>query len=55
VDTLCVILETLLVPQSHSTDLAPEPISFDLAQMLPLEVFHQVSWTRKFFDTLLER
>ncbi len=26
-DALCVILETLLVPQSHSTDLAPELVS----------------------------
>jgi hypothetical protein len=26
-DALCVILETLFVPQSHSTDLAPELVS----------------------------
>ena len=43
-DTLCVILEMLLVLQSHSTDLALEAIPFfDVGQMLPLEVLCQVS------------
>jgi len=56
VDALCVIEEMLLMLQPHSTDLAPEPISFfDVGQMLPLEVLRQVSRTSKLVGALLER
>jgi hypothetical protein len=33
--------------QRHSTDLAPDPISFDVEQMLPLEVLRQVAWNEQ--------
>jgi len=56
VDTLCVILEMLLVLQSHSTDLALEAIPFfDVGQMLPLEVLRQVSRTGILVSTLFKR
>ncbi len=55
-DTLCVILEMLLVLQPYSTDLALEPIPFfNVGQMLPLEVLCQVSRTGKLVSTLFER
>ena len=55
-DTLCVILEMLLVLQSHSTDLALEPIPFfDVGQILSLKVLCQVSRTGKLISTLFER
>ena len=54
-DTLCVILEMLLVLQPHSTDFTLEPIPFfDVGQMLPLEVLRQVSWTGKLVGALFE-
>jgi hypothetical protein len=41
VDTLCVILEMLLVLQPYSTDLVLEPILFfNMGQMLPLEMLY---------------
>jgi len=56
VDSLCVILEMLLMLQPHSTDLALEPIPFfDVGQMLPLEVLCQVSRTGKLVSTLFKR
>ena len=51
-----VILEMLLVLQSHSTDLAPGLIPFfDVGQMLPLEMLRQVSWASKLVGALFKR
>jgi hypothetical protein len=55
VDVLCVILEMLLILQLYLTNLALELISFsDIGQILPFEVFCQVSRTGKLVGTLFE-
>jgi hypothetical protein len=52
VDALCVVLEMILVLQLYSTDFVPEPISFNMGQMLPLKVLRQVSRTCKLVGAL---
>lgn len=45
-NALCVILEMHLMLQGHLTDFSLDLNPFVVKQMLPLEVFRQVPWTR---------